>query len=160
MIAPEVLRKAVDALQHFRGSSATRLTEVDWRDGHQIKVSWYGNDSLACYLDFGKDRAKRRAVMAACYRLFGGFDREPEVLPRSGGVVDADFTTLSREFISINEVADLAASMGGQFSVLYVQDCNRSVFDLLGMQLQPGELGVEWLNGQFIPYTCQPGKCL
>ena len=62
----------------------------------------------------------------------------------------------------MNEVADIAESLGYEFSVLYVQECigARPAFETLGIPLVPGEMGKEWIGGEFVPYSCPMGACL
>jgi hypothetical protein len=160
MITAETLRTAIDQLDKWSPEIATSLSWVNWRKGFQIKMTWFGGAAFACYLDFGKNAAARDAVLK---RVFSGVapGEEPKVIDGHGWSC-LDYSVGSKSFISVNEVAAVASSMGFEFKVLYVQESisARPVFHTMGIPLIPGETGKEWVNGEFISYSCPPDQCL
>lgn len=56
----------------------------------------------------------------------------------------------------------IADAKGYAYTVLYVQACAgvRPVFATLGIPLLPGEMGKEWVGGEFISYACPAGQNL
>lgn len=160
MVTAEALRAAIDQLDKWSADISTSLSWVNWRNGYQIKMTWYGGAAFACYLDFGKNRTARDAVLQ---RVFEGAapGQEPQIIDGHGWSC-LDYSANSKNFISVNEVAAVASAMDAEFSVLYVQESisARLVFNTMGIPLVPGEMGKEWINGEFVPYSCPLGQCL
>jgi hypothetical protein len=161
MIDAELLHSSLDLLKKWAPTRATSLYWVNWREGFQIKMKWYGIESLACYLDFGKNSGAREAVMKRTFDIYAAPGEKPSIIDGHGWT-RPDYSLHSGEFISVNTVADLAQEMGYTFTVLYVQECidGREVFTKMGIPLNPGESGKEWIDGKFVPYSKPSGKNL
>lgn len=161
MVPIEHLKTAIDQLDKWNPKVATSTTWVNWRQGFQIKMLWFGCASFACYLDFKKNMAARDAVLKCVFEKHAVAGQKPSKIDGHGWTA-YDYSLHSSEFISVNEVADIAVAMGFVFSVIYVQECisARPAFDTLGIPLVPGEMGKEWLDGAFVPYSCPSGACL
>lgn len=161
MVPVELLKAAVEQLPKWDETAVTRLTTVDWRQGYQIKMHWYGGASFLCFIDFKRDRNAREAVLKRAFELHAGAGAKPRSIDGHGwSMLDYEFRSMT--FISVNEVAEIAQSMGYEFTVLYVQEsvCSRPVFSVMGIPLVPGETGKEWLAGEFVPYSTPAGKNL
>jgi len=161
MVPFELLKAAVEQLPKWNPTAVTRLTSVNWRQGYQIKISWYGGASFNCYLDFKRDHLARESVLKRAFGLYAEAGVKPRKVEGHGwSMLDYEFG--SDTFISVNEIADLAQSMGFEFTVLYVQSCvsSRPVFSVMGIPLVPGEMGKEWIDGEFVPYSCPAGQNL
>ncbi len=161
MVPIELLKRAIDQLPKWNPNTTSRLTWVNWRQGFQIKMSWYGQASLVCFLDFKKNVQARDAVLKQIFSKHADPGKKPVTIAGHGWTA-LDHSLRSNEFISVNEVAEIAESMGFEFTVLYVQECSaaRPAFDTMGIPLVPGEMGKEWVEGTFVPYSCPSGQCL
>ena len=160
MVPVEQLKAAVEQLPKWSPQITSQVGWVNWRRGFQIKALWYGNCSLLCYLDF-KDRVARDDTLATAFRRFAA----PGARPRKSdghGWSCLDYSFQSDQFVSINELAEIADAKGYAYTVLYVQECvgARPVFATLGIPLVPGEMGKEWVGGEFISYACPAGQNL
>lgn len=160
LVHADVLQGAVNKLKGYGQYKISRVSCVNWRGGYQIKVSWKGGVGLECYLDFGKNHAGRSRVLRAAHSFHAPKDYKPVL-----GYVPLDedrFAFESNAFISINDIATLALDMGEPFTVLYVQSSisARPLFADMGIGLVPGEMGKEWIDGEFVGYRCETGKCL
>ena len=161
MVPIDKLKTAIDQLDKWSPKVATSVAWVNWRQGYQIKLLWFGCASFACYLDFKKDRAARDLVLKRVFEKHAVTGQKPSKIDGHGWAA-YDYSLRCGEFISVNEVADIAESLGYEFSVLYVQECigARPAFETLGIPLVPGEMGKEWIGGEFVPYSCPMGACL
>lgn len=161
MIDPTKLREAIEQLPVWRNGHGTSITWVNWRNGYQIKMGWNDSASFHCYIDFGKDYAARESILAAAFACFSDAGDKPTV-EHGHGWSKLDHSFHTKQFISVNEVAELAQAKGITFSIIYCQSCigSRPIFETMGIPLVPGEMGKEWINGEFIPYSCPSGKCL
>lgn len=161
MVTLESLRSAIEQLPRWSPDVTTRITWVNWRNGFQVKVAWYGNASFICYLDFGKDSSAREGLLKRVFDKYSTAGEKPSVI-EGHGWSRLDYSLKSKDFISVNELAKIAEEMGAHFTVLYVQECvsSRPLFDLMDIPLVPGEMGKEWVSGSFIPYSCPSGQCL
>ncbi|HDS1721653.1 hypothetical protein NPS53_09085 [Pseudomonas putida] len=161
MVPIDNLKAAIDQLDKWSPKVATSTSWVNWRQGFQIKMVWYGCASFACYLDFKKDAAARNAVLKRVFEAHAVAGQKPSKIDGHGWSA-YDYSLRCSEFISVNEVAEIAESLGYEFSVLYVQECigARPAFETLGIPLVPGETGKEWIDGAFVPYSCPMGACL
>lgn len=161
MVPVELLRSAIEQLPKWSPKVTTAVTWVNWRQGFQIKMSWFGSSSFVCYLDFKKNKGARAAVLKTVFDKFAVTGQKPGVIDGHGWTA-MDFSLHSSAFISVNDVAAMATEMGYDFSILYVQEdiSSRSIFTLMGIPLVPGEMGKEWINGQFLSYSRPVGMCL
>lgn len=165
MVREELLMSAIGQLDHWWPNSVeinTGVTWVNWRNGSfQVKMLWKRNPTFSCYLDFGKNVSAREAVLKAVFDRFALEGQKP-YLERGHGWSKYDYSLDSGEFISVNKVAEIATELGFEFTVLYVQgsiSC-RHIFDTMGIPLVPGEMGKEWIGGEFAPYSCPLGQNL
>ncbi|HDS0960469.1 TPA: hypothetical protein QDZ28_004222 [Pseudomonas putida] len=161
LVPAELLKAATDQLNKWNPNAVTRLSWVNWRQGYQIKMGWYDGAALNCYLDFKKNSAGRDAVLKHLFNLHAGPGKKPSVINGHGwSKLCHEFST--GEFLSVNEVAEVAKSLGCEFTVIYVQTCvsARPVFEVMGIPLVPGEMGKEWIDGEFVPYSCPSGMNL
>ena len=161
MVPAELLQQAVDQLPKWNPNTVTRATWVNWRDGFQIKINWYDGAALVCYLDFKKDVLARDAVLKRVFEAHAATGQKPKTINGHGWSA-LDYTFSTGQFISANEVAELVNEMGFECSVIYVQESvsARPVFAFMGIPLMAGEMGKEWVGGEFIPYSRAIGKCL
>lgn len=113
-----------------------------------------------CYLDF-KNSIARDDTLATAFKRFAAPDARPRKID-GHGCSCLDYSFQSDQFVSINELAEIADAKGYAYTVLYVQECVRArpVFATLGIPLVPGEMGKEWVGGQFISYACPSGQNL
>lgn len=160
LVSADVLQGAVNKLKMYGKWKLSRVSYVNWRNGYQIKVSWKDSGALECFLDFGKNHAGRNRVLRAAHSFYAPKDYEP-VLGYTPSEEDR-FGFESNAFISVNDIAALALGMGEPFTVLYVQSSisARPLFADMGIGLVPGEMGKEWIDGEFVGYSCETGKCL
>lgn len=161
LVPAELLKSAIDQLSKWDLTATTRLSWVNWRQGYQIKMAWYGGSALNCYLDFKANMTARDAVLRRLFKLHAAPGKKPTVINGHGWTTLChEFSTV--EFLSVNEVAAVAKSLGHEFTILYVQTCvsARPTFDQLGIPLVPGEMGKEWINGAFVSYACPAGMNL
>ena len=160
MVPVDLLKSAIDQLDKWSPETATRVTWVNWRQGSQIKMSWFGSASFACYLDF-KNWDHRDIVLKKIFEAHAEPGKKPRKVDGHGWT-SLDYSLNCGEFISVNEVATLTESLGYEFTVLYVQECisARPIFTAMGIPLVPGEMGKEWMNNAFVPYACPIGQCL
>ncbi len=161
MVTADLLRSAIDQLEKWSPRVVSTLTWVNWRRGYQVKISWHGNATFACYLDFGKNCQARDAVLKCAFEAFAVAGDKPRVIDGHGWKA-MDYSLQSNSFISSNDVAAMAKEMGLECSILYVQECvaSRPIFITLGIPLVPGEMGKEWVNGEFVPYARPIGQNL
>lgn len=161
MVPVELLQSAIDQLDKWSPKVVTSTSWVNWRQGFQIKLRWYGCASFACYLDFKKNVSARDAVLKRVFELHAQVGQKPRKVDGHGWMA-YDYELRSSEFISVNEVAEIAASLGYEFSVIYVQESisARPAFGTMGIPLVPGEMGKEWIGSAFVPYSCPMGACL
>ncbi|MBM5458718.1 hypothetical protein H8F21_14210 [Pseudomonas sp. P66] len=161
MVPAELLKAAIDQLSKWDPKAATRLSWVNWRQGYQIKMCWYGGAALNCYLDFKKDSTARDAVLRHLFERHAGPGKKPTMINGHGWTaLDHQFST--GEFLSVNEIAEVAKGLGYEFTVLYVQESvsARPAFSLMEIPLVPGETGKEWIDGEIVPYACPLGMNL
>ncbi|MEX6780386.1 hypothetical protein [Pseudomonas aeruginosa] len=161
MVPVELLKTAVEQLPKWNVSAVTRLTSVNWRQGYQIKMHWYDGAAFICYLDFKRDYNAREAVLKRAFEQFADDGAKPRTIDGHGWT-KLDYEFRSGSFISVNEIAQIAQSMGYDFTVLYVQESisSRPIFSVMGIPLVPGEMGKEWVDGEFVPYSCPMGQNL
>lgn len=161
MVPVELLKSAIEELDKWSPKVVTRTSWVNWRQGFQVKMRWYGSATFACYLDFHKNVAGRDAVLKRVFELHSVTGQKPRKIDGHGWTA-YDYELSCGEFISVNEVAEIASSMGYEFSIIYVQESisARPAFDTMGIPLVPGEMGKEWVGGAFVPYSCPMGACL
>lgn len=161
MVPIENLKAAIDQLDKWSPKIATSTSWVNWRQGFQIKMIWFGSATFACYLDFKKNMAARDAVLKRVFERHAVAGQKPSKIDGHGWSA-YDYSLRCSEFFSVNEVAEIAESMGYDFSVLYVQESisARPAFETMGIPLIPGEMGKEWDGGAFVPYSCLSGDCL
>ncbi|MBI6727123.1 hypothetical protein YA0089_26275 [Pseudomonas viridiflava] len=165
MVREELLLSAVEQLESWRADKLgmdTGITWVNWRNGSfQVKMLWRRNPTFVCFLDFGKNFSARDSVLKAVFTRFA-VDGQKPYLERGHGWSKMDYSLDASMFISVNQVAEIATELGVDFSVLYVQESisSRHIFDTLGIPLVPGEMGKEWIGGEFIPYSCPIGQNL
>lgn len=161
MVPAALLRNAIDQLDKWSPDLGANITWVNWRQGFQVKMSWYGAAAFACYLDFGRDRVARDSVLKAVFERFAPAGQKPRV-EKGHGWTALDFSLRSKKYICLNDVIEIARSMGHQFTVIYVQECisSRPIFETMGIALVPGEMGKELINGEFVSYSTPLGMCL
>lgn len=161
LVAPELLLAAIDALPKWDKVNVSKVTWVNWRQGFQIKMGWHSGAALQCYVDFGRDSVARDCVLARAFHAYAPTGQQPGIIDGHGWT-KLNYTFHSKNFISVNEVAAIATEMGYEFTVIYVQEdiSARPVFDLMGIPLVPGEMGKEWVNGQFVAYSRTGYQCL
>lgn len=161
MVPVVAFKQAIDQLPIWRNNIGTRVTWVNWRNGNQIKMGWSDNASFHCYIDFGKDGAARMSTMKAAFERFSEAGDKPSV-KQGHGWSELDYSFHTKQFVSINEVVELAQGLGLPFTVIYCQSCidSRPIFETMGIPLVPGEMGKEWIDGEFIPYACPTGRNL
>ncbi|WP_116892955.1 hypothetical protein [Pseudomonas savastanoi] len=161
MVPVELLKAAIDQLPKWNLKVTSSLTWVNWRQGFQIKMGWYDGASLLCYLDFKDNQTARDSVLRRVFEIHADAGQKPRLV-NGHGWSRYEYELRTTKFISVNEVAEIAQSMGYEFNVLYVQECigARPVFDTMEIPLIPGEMGKEWVGGGFIPYSCPMGMNL
>lgn len=161
MVPVEKLKAAIDQLNKWDINTVSSVSWVNWRGGYQIKMGWYRGAALNCYLDFKADRTARDAVLKDVFNKFAVAGQKPKRIDGHGWSC-MDYSLDSTSFISVNEVADIAQSMGYEFTVIYVQECvtARPVFGTMGIPLVPGESGKEWAGDAFLSYCCPLGQNL
>jgi hypothetical protein len=84
MVTEKALLAALDGLKKWSEETKTRATWVNWRDGYQIRMYWYGNESISCYLDFGKDSCKRDEVLKAIFDRHARQGQKPSKIDGHG----------------------------------------------------------------------------
>jgi hypothetical protein len=161
MVPANLFRAAVDQLPQWRNSKMSHVGWVNWRDGYQVQLQWKGYESFSCYLDFGRNKAARNTVIASLFERHAPAGQKPAVIDGHGWQA-LDHTFSTNEFLSVNEVAELATEMGFDFTVLYVQASisSRPIFETMGIPLVPGETGKEWTGSEFISYATPTNRCL
>lgn len=160
MVPAELLRNALDQLTQWQPQIGAKITWVNWRQGFQVKVSWYGNSSFVCFLDFGKDHVARDSVLKGVFEKFAPAGQKAKI-EHGHGWSARDYSLESQQYISLNDVVDVANGLHCTFSVLYTQEgSGRPLFDIMGIPLVPGESGKEWINGELVSYSCPTGKNL
>ena len=154
MVPENLFRAAVDQLPQWRNSKLSHVGWVNWRDGYQIQMKWKGYETFSCYLDFGRNKSARAAVITRLFELHAPAGQKPSVIDGHGWQA-LDHTFFTNEFLSVNAVAALATEMGFEFTVLYVQESisSRPIFDTMGIPLVPGETGKEWTGSELISYA-------
>lgn len=168
LACPKRLRTALASLTEAGQPFHTQISWVNWREGAQIKIGWNRTFSLFVYIDiresgsYGSVYAARNALLERAFKHYMPEGSEPQVRDRYTRYASLDYQFTQPGFISPNEIVSIAEEMGIGFSVLYIQECvsARSAFNLLGIPLDPGEMGKEWINGEYLPYSCPIGKCL
>lgn len=163
MVPAHVFTDAIKKLPEWDNNPNrfSSVDTVDWRSGFQIVMMWRGNATFQCYLDFGKDHAARDAVMRAAFEQHAPAGKKPKRIACHGySCLEHEFD--SPEILTVNQIAEIAEGLGYKFTVLYVQSCSasRPLFDDLGIPLSIGEMGKEWKDGAFIPYSTPMGKNL
>lgn len=162
MVPISALKSGIDQLKVWHETDiGTRVSWVNWRDGFQLKMGWNGSASFHCYLDFGKNVDARKSAMKAAFERFAELGTKPRV-EEGHGWSQLDYSFKTQQFVSVNEVAELAKDLGLEFTIIYCQTCiaSRPIFETMGIPLVPGETGKEWVDGELIPYSCPNGRNL
>jgi hypothetical protein len=162
MVPISDLKAGIDLLKVWHTADmGTRVSWVNWRDGYQLKMGWNGSAAFNCYLDFGKAFASRQSAMKAAFERFAEPGTKPRV-EQGHGWTELDHSFKTKQFVSVNEVAELAKDLGLEFTIIYCQTCSgsRHIFETMGIALVPGEVGKELVNGELIPYSCPMGRNL
>lgn len=160
LVPESLLIAATEQLSRYAKNYVTYVSWVNWRQGFQIVMSWHGNPSLRCYVCF-ETHSDRQAVFKQVFEEFAAAGQKPKTIDGHGWSAP-DYTLYSGDFISVNAVARAAAAQGVNFTVIYNQESvsARPLFGVMGIPLVPGEMGKEWVNGEFIPYSCPTGMNL
>lgn len=167
LVDTEKLVNAITTLKTYGHKNGTYLNWVNWRSGAQVKMTWNGISSFSVYFDMRTNdlytsvHSARDALLEKAFKTFMPEGAKPRI-EYGHGWTKARHEFWSNDFISANQIAELANELGLCFTVIYVQECidARPAFDILGIPLVPGEMGKEWIDGEYHPYSCPTGKCL
>lgn len=160
MINSGRLLKAIGEMKVYN-KTGTSVRWVNWRESeYQIKVTWNGNCSLHCYLNFFS-AAERDAVHEEAFNVHAMAGEKP-YLEKGHGRVKLRHDFFTTKVVTVNQLAAIADEMGIQYTVIYKQECieARPLFQTLGIPLVPGEMGKELINGVMKSYSCDVFKCL
>jgi hypothetical protein len=161
MVPVDVLRSAIDQLEAWHAPRLSTIGWVNWRKGYQVKLLWKSNPTFICYLDFGTNSAAREAVMKRAFERFAPAGTKPKK-EIGHGWTRLDYSLRTDDFVSVQDLAEIADELGFQYTILYVQNTSgaRPLFETLGIPLVPGESGKEWTGSEFIGYTTPRGQNL
>tara|TARA_R110002094_G_scaffold165050_1_gene148970 strand:+ start:128 stop:652 length:525 start_codon:yes stop_codon:yes gene_type:complete len=160
LVPVNLLKEALDLLPTY-GKAGTDLGCVNWRDAFQITVQWNNNSCLECYVEFQRS-SDRNAILKAAFDRFAPGGTKPMLRDTYTIWERPEYVFHAPELISVNDIVAICIERGVEVTVLYVQESPkaRPVFDVMGIPLVPGEMGKEWINGEFHPYSRHKDKCL
>ena len=168
LVSTDSIKNALSTLKDYSKVPITEVHGVCWRqDASQVKVEWNRNSSLAVYINvmasenFASPRCARNELLKKAFSKFMPVGTKPYHRV-SQGYNELEYNFDYKGFISVEELLVIADELGLKYSVIYAQEsiCARPAFDLLGIPLNAGEMGKEWINGIYHPYTRTTGAPL